>query len=247
MEKYCASSDVKAPKAERLPLPAPNLPPVAFPEVLTPPAAMNSHTGASAHNIPKSKEGAKHLYALRTTYGREKKAYDYLVTYGIEFYLPLLKSVKQVDGKRTTDGKSRIPNIFFARVSEDELKPFVYYNVNLPFLRFYYSLSSVGHQTVSVPLIVPDSQISNLKIVCATDGDGVVAILEAIERFKECLLVRITEGKFNGVNGIAARHQSQLRLGIIIEAPLSISTDYVPSAFYMKLNKRLVIWQNNIP
>ena len=235
MEKYCARSDVKAPEAEHQPLTAPDLPPAALPEVLTPPAATNSHTGVSTHNVPKSKEEAKHWYALRTTYGREKKAYDYLVAHGVKAYLPLLKSVKMVDGKRTTVEESRIPNIFFARGTEDELKTFVYDNVNLPYLRFYYRHMNVGRQTVNVPIVVPDSQMNSLKIICATDNNDIVATPEAIERFKEGQQVRITEGKFAGVTGIVARYQSQQRVGIIIEDLLTICTAYVPSAFLQKI------------
>lgn len=235
MEKYCARSDVKAPEAEHQPLTAPDLPPDALPEVLTPPVATNSHTGVSTHNVPKSKEGTKHWYALRTTYGREKKAYDYLVAHGVKAYLPLLKSVKMVDGKRTTVEESRIPNIFFAHGTEDELKTFVYDNVNLPYLRFYYRHMNVGRQTVNVPIVVPDSQMNSLKIICATDNNDIVATPEAIERFKEGQQVRITGGKFAGVTGIVARYQSQQRVGIIIEDLLTICTAYVPSAFLQKI------------
>ena len=235
MEPYCATSDAKAPEAEHPPLTAPDLPPVAIPEVPKPLAAGNSHTGVSTHSVPQSKEEEKHWYALRTTYGRERKAYDYLVAHGVEAYLPLLKSVKVVDGKRTIVEESRIPNVFFARGTEDELKTFVYDNVNLPFLRFYYRHMGVGHQTVNVPLVVPDSQMNSLKIICAAESDNVVATPEVIERFKEGHLVRIIEGKFKGVTGIVARYQSQQRVGIIVEGILTICTAYVPSAFLQKI------------
>ena len=37
-------------------------------------------------------------YALRVTYGREKKAYDYLVSRNVEAYYPTLETVKVIDG-----------------------------------------------------------------------------------------------------------------------------------------------------
>ena len=231
MEKYCARSDVKAPEAEHQPLTAPDLPPDALPEVLTPPAATNSHTGVSTHNVPKSKEGTKHWYALRTTYGREKKAYDYLVAHGVKAYLPLLKSVKMVDGKRTTVEESRIPNIFFAHGTEDELKTFVYDNVNLPYLRFYYRHTHVGNKIVKVPLIVPNNQMNSLKIICAADSDDIVASTEEVEKFKSGQKVRIIDGKFKGVVGVVARYHSQQRVGIIIDGLLTVCTAFVPNAF----------------
>ncbi len=55
-----------------------------------------------------------HWYALRVTYGREKKAYDYLVGKNVEAYHPTITTIKIVDGKRKSVEESRLPNIFFA-------------------------------------------------------------------------------------------------------------------------------------
>ena len=239
MGKYCATSDVKCIVGANLSPLSAGLTSNALPEVQKSIKPTNLQTGVSTNNVQsrtsvdsnKDIKDTPHWYALRTTYGRERKAYDYLVAHGVEAYLPLLKSVKMVDDKRTTVEESRIPNIFFARGTEDELKTFVYDNVNLPFLRFYYRHMSVGRQTVNVPIVVPDSQMNNLKIICAADNNDIVVTPEVIERFKEGQQVRITEGKFTGVTGIVARYQSQQRVGIIIEGLLTICTAYVPSAF----------------
>lgn len=40
-------------------------------------------------------------YALRVTYGREKKAYDYLVSRNVEAYYLTLETVKVIDGLLT--------------------------------------------------------------------------------------------------------------------------------------------------
>lgn len=231
MELYCAKSDVKAPEAEHHPLTATDLHPVALPEVPMPQASKNSQTGVSTNSVPLSKVKERHWYALRTTYGRERKAYDYLVAHGVEAFLPLMKIVKQVNGKRTTIEESRIPNIFFARGTEDELKTFVYDNVNLPFLRFYSRRSSVGHSKINTPIVVPDNQINSLRIICTAEDNSIIATPEIIERFREGQQVCITEGKFKGVTGVVARYQSQQRVGIIIEGLLTICTAYIPSAF----------------
>lgn len=231
MEQYFARSDVKEPEAEHQPLAAPDLSPDALPKVPKPPEAENSHTGVSTNNVSLNKVKERCWYALRTTYGREKRAYDYLLAHGVEAYLPLLKSVKLVDGKRTVIEESRIPNIFFAYGTEDELKVFVYDNINLPFLRFYYRYSSVGQSTSKVPLVIPGSQMASLQIICATENDDIVITPEVIERFKKGQKVCITDGKFKGVTGIVARYQSQQRVGIIIDGLLTVCTAYVPSAF----------------
>ena len=64
-------------------------------------SAESSQTGVStrnAHITVKSKaqkeEDVPHWYALRTTYGREKKAYDYMTAKGITAFYPTTETVK---------------------------------------------------------------------------------------------------------------------------------------------------------
>lgn len=231
MDLYPATSDVKPHEAERYPLIALGTPPDALPEVFVPSAAGNSHTGVSIHSAPLCADKDVCWYALRTTYGREQKARDYLSAHGVETYLPLLKTVRQIGGRRVTREAPRLPNIFFARGTEDSLKPFVYDNVHLPFLRFYYRRSGVGCSTVNVPLIVPNAQMDSLRIICDADCGDTMTSPGVIDRFCEGHRVRITAGKFAGVTGIVARYRSQQRVGIIIDGLLTACTAYVPSGF----------------
>lgn len=243
MEKYCATSDVKCTVGADLSPQSAGLTTNALPEVRKPIKPMNSQTGVSTNcaltaNINERSIEDKdlpHWYALRTTYGREKKAYDYLVSKHVMAFYPTLKRVKIVDGKRITTDESRIPNIFFAYGTEEELKTFVYDNVNLPYLRFYYRHTHVGNKIVKEPLVVPDVQMNSLKIICAADSDDIIASTEEVEKFKTGQKVRITEGKFAGVTGIVARYQSQQRVGIVIDGLLTVCTAYVPSAFIEKI------------
>ena len=239
MEKYCATSDVKCiVGADPSPLSA-GLTSNALPEVQKPVKPTNSQTGVSTNDAQsrtsvdtnKDTKDTPHWYALRTTYGREKKAYTYLTSKNVVAFYPTLKSIKIVDGKRVAIEESRIPNIFFAYGTEDELKAFVYDNVNLPYLRFYYRHTHVGNKIVKVPLIVPDNQMNSLKIICAADSDDIVASTEEVEKFKSGQKVRIIDGKFKGVVGVVARYHSQQRVGIIIDGLLTVCTAFVPSAF----------------
>ena len=239
MEKYCATSDVKCTVGDNQTPPSAGLTSNALPEVRKPIKPTDSQTGVSTNNVllripvttNKRPSDIPHWYALRTTYGREKKAYDYLTSKNVTAFYPTLKSIKMVDGKRITIEGSRIPNIFFAYGTEEELKTFVYDNLNLPYLRFYYRHTHVGNKIVKEPLVVPDVQMNSLKIICAADSDDIVTSTEEIERFKFGQKVRITEGKFKGVVGMVARYHSQQRVGIVIDGLLTVCTAYVPSAF----------------
>lgn len=181
--------------------------------------------------IKRNPKDVPHWYALRVTYGREKKAYDYLVGKHVEAYHPTIKTVKEVDGKRKTVEESRLPNIFFARGTEEEIKSFVYDNVNLPHLRFYYRHIHEGARVIKKPLIVPDYQIESLKIICASEADDVIIVPPEIRKFQTGQTVRVIDGVFKGVIGKVARYHGQQRVAITIDGLLTLASAYVPSAF----------------
>ena len=210
----------------------------ALPEAQSDVSAESSQTGVSTRNvhiavIPKAqkKKNTPHWYALRTTYGREKKAYDYLTAKGITAFYPTINTVKLINGKRKVVTESRLPNIFFAYGTEEQLKTFVYDNVNLPFLRFYYSHIHVGNRIEKTPLIVPDYQMESLKIACASEEDDVIIVSGEIQKFEKGQLVRVVKGEFEGFMGIVARHKGQQRVGIVVDNLLTVLTAYVPSAY----------------
>ena len=162
----------------------------ALPEAQSNVSAESSLTGVatrSVHILIKSKvqkeEGIPHWYALRTTYGREKKAYDYMTAKGITAFYPTTEVVKLIKGKRKIVTGSRLPNIFFAYGTEEQLKTFVYDNVNLSFLRFYYRHVHVGRRIEKIPMIVPDYQMESLIIICAADVYNSIVSLAEVPNF----------------------------------------------------------------
>lgn len=219
-----ASGDVNTPRGGMKPL-STGLAPDVLPEVQKPVLAENSHTGVSTRNA------LSRWYALRTTYGREKKAYEYLLKQKVEVFYPTITAVKLVDGKKRSVEESRLPNILFAYGTFDEIKSFVYDNVNLPYLRFYYRHFHVGNRAAKEPLIVPDNQIESLKIICATEVEDIIFVPADVQKFKVGQLVRIIDGNFKGVEGRVARYQGQQRVAVVIDGLLTVATAYVPSAF----------------
>lgn len=220
--------------------------PNALPEVQNHSNGENSQTGVSTKNALSTKSTSfsninltsEHWYALRTTYGREKKAYDYLIRKGIKAFYPTITTVKEVSGKRQMLEESRIPNLFFAYDSFAVLKEYVYDNVHeeTKHLRFYYRHRHVGANIEKEPLIVPDSQIQSLMIICNSGVDDILLQPFPVEKFQKGQRVVITEGEFKGVEGVVARFQGQQRVGIVIEGLLTMTTAYIPSAF-LKITK----------
>lgn len=179
----------------------------------------------------KSQHASSHWFALRTTYGREKKAYDYLVSKGVKAFCPTLHVTKEVKGERRVVVESRLPNIFFAHGTEEELEKYVFDNVNLPFLRFYYRHYHQGSRIMKTPLIVPDYQIESLRIICESEANDVLLVPENEQKFKNGQKVRVIDGKFKGVEGRVARYHGQQRVAVIIDDIATVATAYLPSAF----------------
>ena len=231
-----ASPDVNTVGGGEIP-PSAGLTSNALPEVQSY-VAKNSQTGVSTKNAlsttKKSSNNPKEpqlWYALRTTYGREKKAYDYMTAKGITAFLPTVNTIKMINGKRKSVTESRLPNIFFAYGTEEEIKAYVYDNVNLPFLRFYYRHKHEGKKIEKTPMIVPTSQIDSLKIICEAEAEDIIISHTEIPKFEKGQVVRIIDGAFKGVVGRIARYQGQQRVDVVMDELVTICTAYIPSAF----------------
>lgn len=206
-----------------------------LPEAKTPDLGERSQTGVSTRNAHKRTE---HWYALRTTYGRERKAHDFINAHNGKAFLPTIVIEKVVNGKKKLVEVSRLPNIFFAYGTEEDIKSFVYDNNNLPFLRFYYKHTHIGSRVDKSPMIVPDSQIKTLQIICDADAsDKVLVLQEEVKKFKEGKRVQVIEGVFKGVEGFVARFQGQQRVGLVIDGLLTAATAYIPTAFLQEIDE----------
>lgn len=213
----------------------------ALPEAQSTVSAESSQTGVFTRKAlkvsnPKAQkeEEILHWYALRTTYGREKKAYDYVTAKGITAFYPTTEVVKLIKGRRKIATESRLPNIFFTYGTEEQLITFVYDNVNLPFLRFYYRYVHVGWRIEKTPLIVSNYQMESLKIIYEADVDNTIVSLAEVPKFEKGQLVRVIDGAFKGVAGRVARWQGQQRVGAVVDDLVTIATAYIPGAFFQK-------------
>lgn len=150
---------------------------------------------------------------------------------GCEAFLPMLRTMREVNGHVRAVTESRIPNMFFAYGTESYIQSFVYDNVHLPYLRFYYRYFTVGHTRMKEPLVVPQQQIETLRIICKAEAEDILIIPSSVEKFLAGEHVRVTEGPFKGVRGVVARYKGQQRVGIVINGLLTAATTYIPSAF----------------
>lgn len=207
--------------------------PSAPPEVQSVVNSENLPSWVSTPNVSTQ----KHWYVLRTTYGQEKKAYDYMVAKNITAFLPRETVIKLIKGKRKQIEQSLIHNLFFAYGTEKELQEFVYDNHNLPFLRFYYRRRRIGNDIIMEPLVVPDVQMNTFRIICETGDKNIIVSTRDIPRFHRGELARVVEGPFAGAIGRVVKYKAQQRVGIIIDGLGSVATSYIPEAFLERLGE----------
>lgn len=217
--------------------PSIGLAPSVLPEARCGISTTGSHTGVStnyARQTPKITP-PESWFVLRATYGRERKAFDYLASHNIEVFLPTTVIVRKVGGKRYTIEESLIPNTLFAYGSEAQIKSFVYDNVNLPFLRFFYDTSKRDAHQRPLPLVVPDVQMRSFMIICRNRESNVLFEPSSVGKFVNGQDVLITDGAFKGVVGKVARYRGQQRVGVVIDGVLTAVTAYVPTAFIRRV------------
>lgn len=215
--------------------------PDAPPDVSVPNENTKTEAGVSPDYATNPHENTnpqvRHWYALRTTYGREQKAYDYFVEHHIEAYCPTYKGTRVVRGREKITDKSYIPNIFFARGTEEEMESFVRDSIPyLPYLRFCYRYFHRNNRPIKEPLIVPDSQMDSFRIICSSGAEDIIVSSTDIPKFKLGQTVRVIDGPFKGLIGKVARFRGQQRVGIAIDGFLSVASSYIPSAFLEHLN-----------
>lgn len=207
--------------------------PNASPEVKTLLAEENLQIGVSTRNAPiktiKRKptppETIPHWYAIRCTYGRERKAYEFFRKNGIEAFYPTITNTKIIDGKTEKIVESRLPNILFVYDSFELLKDYVYENGDdTKYLRFYYN---IHHDKTKEPLIIPQRQMTSLIKICDAEAEDKHLEPFVVEKFKEGQLVRVKDGPFAGVEGIVKRYKGQQRVGIVVDGLLTITTAYI--------------------
>lgn len=200
----------------------------------TPIALPESHIdGVSTNSAPTTSDNTEssdlRWYAMRTTYGREKKAYEYIIGKGTEAFYPTSTiEKKDKEGKMARQTVSRLPNLFFIHTTEEVAKSYAYDKKDLHYLRFYYNKH---HDGTKEPLIIPDHEIENLRILCRSQEEDILIVPPQVLNFQSGQRVRVIKGDFAGIEGVVARWHGQQRVGITIEGLCVIATAYVPNAY----------------
>ncbi len=195
------------------------------------PEAISMQDGVSVEYVQSPN---KQWYVLRTKFGREGQAADYMIAHGAYVYVARQRTKERdKDGNLRTTMKCLTPNLLFAYLSPEEAKEFVKDTAALSFLTFYYNHFTVGIDFKNPPLTIPQHQMINFIRATSTQSEHIMVVdPERVRLLRDGAMVRVVDGDYAGVEGRVARVAGQQR--IIVSLPnglITIATAYIPTAF----------------
>jgi transcription antitermination factor NusG len=142
-------------------------------------------------------------YAVYTHSRAEKKVARELEKQGIQYYLPLYKTIRQWSDRKKKVEEVLIRSYLFVRIVEKEYMPVLKTPGVITIIHFS-----------GKPVPIPDWQIENLKIVLGAE----VPVTNEIKELEKGREVRITRGSLEGLRGIILKVKGHHKLVISINA-----------------------------
>lgn len=178
-------------------------------------------------------------FVMRAAYGQERKAKVRLEGMGIEVFLPTVRKLHIVRGKRVIRDHSLIPNLLFVRTTELRLKELVGRDTFHYFHHYYVPAKDekgnpVGKRGIR-PLIVPESQMDQFRCWNEVNDDNKLFVEIDGCTLKDNEKVRVIGGRFKGISGFICRYKGQSRVGVRIEGLGTIFTAFVPKMYLEKV------------
>lgn len=207
-----------------------NLPDIGTPPDANP-EAVSSQTGVS---VRYARKYDKAWYVLRITYRREQKAYDHIVRFGVEAYLPMHRYTEKTKEKPIRIKnvvKPLIPGIVFVYATRETVDTFIKGDNHIDCITIYYDHFKKNAQGYNDYLVVPGNQMSNFMRLASVMDKHIKLVSPAQCRYKSGDTVIIKEGKFKGITGQVARVSGQQRVIVTLDGVCSIATAYIPTAF----------------
>lgn len=202
---------------------------------LTPDAFPSAKSTANGVSVEYIHDVRKNWYVFRASYGREDRAFDYIVGDGTYAYIAKRKVVKEVQGKRKVMLEPLLPNLLFVYTSEENAYQYVKNTPELAYLSFYYNHFRKTDDEKNPPLTISCKEMENFIRATYSHDQHILLVDPARCHYKSGELVRVTDGVFKGVEGKVARVSGQQRVILKLSEVGLISTAYIPTAFIEKI------------
>lgn len=177
-------------------------------------------------DMMESSEDQKRVwFYMRASYGRERKAYEYLTQCGVHAYCPQQTVVKDINGKRKKIQASIIPNSLFVHSTEETMREYIG-KLPTPYLHHYYKRQD-GEK---IPITIPDREMVMFRKWAETKNDDKYYRAKPYV-FNHGETVMVTQGMFEGFTGQVVSIKGYRRVGVNIENVGFIATSYIPKSF----------------
>ena len=164
-------------------------------------------------------------YPMRVTYHRELKIKEQLDLMGIENFVPMHYDLTDSsEGPRKTLVPA-IHNLIFVHASQEVLTHLKMHRKEFDPMRYMTRTSSDGHKNL---LYVPDRQMEDFIRIASAQDDHII-FLDTRDSTNMGRRVRITAGRFKGVEGVIKRIKKNKYFLIQIDGVAAVAITYVPS------------------
>ena len=136
---------------------------------------------------------------MRASYGREDKAYNYMVGDGTYCYIAKRWVDRYVMGKRRRVLEALIPNLIFVYTTKEKAETYIKDTPEIGFLTYYYNHFELNNEQKNPPLIVPRSEMENFIRATWSHNEHILFVDPAKCHYKSGDMVRVIEGVFQGV------------------------------------------------
>ncbi|MBP3789166.1 MAG: UpxY family transcription antiterminator [Prevotella sp.] len=181
----------------------------------------------------------KHWYVFRASYGREDKAFDYIVADGTFAYIAKRYVRKSVNGKQKKVLETLIPNLLFVYTTDEKASEYIENTPPISFLSYYYNHFRLDEHQKNPPLTISRKEMENFIIATCNKSEHLKFVDESQCHFKGGETVMVIDGLFKGTEGRVARVSGQQRVVVSLSNVGLISTAYIPTAFLREKSEKV--------
>lgn len=150
----------------------------------------------------------------------------------MEYYAPFYRDYYTNDkGKEVYRERPLIASLFFMRSSAQQAECL---EKNLMGTAHLYRRRKAEYQVL--PVAIPDKQMRMFIQVSSGSQDGLEYFEDGAFSWQKGVRVRVTGGRFEGLEGEIKRIRGDHRLVVAIEGVCAVATAYIPQCFLEKLD-----------
>lgn len=185
----------------------------------------------------------RHWFPIRATYHRAQKVYDKLVALNdgsFEPYLPTIYRIEYTDENtnkpiRQIKEEPLDKGLLFLRSTLHDFRTLLRFQALIPGMTPYYNHFSTNEYGRNEYLIVPDRQMESFRIIVESRNQNIIVNQTEIPKLIEGDHVIVTDGAFEGVEGVVMKFKHQKRVVVELKGVGRYATSYVPRAWLKRV------------